>query len=74
VTVRYLGQARYANFELARGAVLVHGDGLETGTSQTCVAPAGSLRVVMKGRDGRREERALELAAGETREVVFDWR
>jgi hypothetical protein len=74
VRVRYFGPPRYASLRVAQGATIVVADGLESGISQVCVAPAGALRLVLSDPNGRQEVREIELAVGATMEVVFDWR
>ena len=73
VTVRYTGPTTYANFTVYAGEAPVALDGIHTGTSATHIVPAGPLRVHVKTRNELERTVEVDLAAGEEREVVFEF-
>lgn len=77
VRVRYDGPKSHVTVSVLQDGVVVHADGVEKGTEHTFVAPAGPC-VVRASQHPERVDTDLrvELAAGATRELVFDgaWR
>lgn len=72
-TVRVRHDARgFGRVRFLRDGAMIGGDGLEGGSNLTQVVPAGRVTVELEFPDGKeRARQELDLAAGETREVVF---
>lgn len=73
VRVRFDGPGPHVLVSVLAAGVTIHADGVEKGTERTFVAPVGAC-VVRVTRFPEREELdlPLTLAAGETRDLVFD--
>lgn len=71
--VRYQGRATWGSLEVASGGMPFSFDGLRAGTSTTCTVPAGHVVARFKIHDPpSKQEKELDLAVGEEKEVVFD--
>jgi hypothetical protein len=73
VRVRYEGAGTHVSVSVLAGGVTIDSDGVEKGTEHAFAAPAGAC-VVRATRYSPKEEFdfPLTLAAGETRDLVFD--
>ncbi|MBL8862573.1 MAG: carboxypeptidase regulatory-like domain-containing protein [Planctomycetes bacterium] len=73
VRVRFTGPGAHVSVSVLAGGVTIHADGVEQGTERTFAAPAGACLVRATRYPERIEtDLPLTLAAGETRDLVFD--
>lgn len=75
IAIEYHGAADYGQVELRSAGAIVGGDGIARGARARHLVPAGHVQVELRtfagGAVDRHETQEFDVAAGETKEVVF---